>query len=339
MKIGKLDTDDKVIIIAEIGNNHEGSYTLAEEMIGLAAEVGADAVKFQTFQTEYYVSRKDRNRFDSLKKYELTQDEFERLSKVAKELGILFISTPFDINSALFLDRITDAIKISSGDNNFYPLIESAAQTGKPLLLSTGLADINQVLKSREKIETIWDNNNFNKNLAVLHCVSAYPVEPRFANLRAIRTLINTLDTTIGYSDHTIGVEAALLSVGLGAKIIEKHFTIDNNYSDFRDHQISADPEMMKKLINGVRKVEEMLGSGEKQLQLPEKDLLIQIRRSIVANHNLSKGDKIAFEDLTWIRPGGGLEPGEEYKLVGQVLNRDIDIGEPILLKHIKGFD
>ena len=337
MKIGTLDTKDRVIVVAEIGNNHEGSYTLAEEMIGLATEAGADAVKFQTFRTEFYLSRYDRNRFNLLKSFELSQVEFEKLSQVAKKLGRLFISTPFDIESTKFLDGIVDAIKISSGDNNFYPLIETAAQTGQPLIISTGLADMDQVFLSIEKIEKIWDKIQCEKNLAVLHCVTAYPVEPKFANLRAIQTLKNKLDITVGYSDHTLGIDAAISSVGLGARIIEKHFTINKHFSDFRDHQLSADPEEMKNLIKSVRRVEEMLGSGEKYLQVPEKDIGIRIRRSIVAKQKIAKGKRINFDDLTWIRPGGGLKPGEEYKLIGKIINQDIDMGEPILLKHIEG--
>ena len=148
MQIQKINTKEKVLIIAEIGNNHEGSYTLAEEMIGLAADAGADAVKFQTFQTEYYVSADDVERYKRLKSFELSYNEFEKLSRVARGAGILFISTPFDIESALFLDSIVDALKIASGDNNFYPLIEIVAETGKPIIMSTGLADIQQIIKS-----------------------------------------------------------------------------------------------------------------------------------------------------------------------------------------------
>ena len=133
MKIKDINTRDKVLIIAEIGNNHEGSYSLAEDMIGLAVESGADAVKFQTFQTEHYVSVNDKERYKRLKSFELTFNEFEKLSNITKELGILFISTPFDLESALFLNSIVDAMKISSGDNTFYPLIECVAEIGKPI--------------------------------------------------------------------------------------------------------------------------------------------------------------------------------------------------------------
>jgi len=335
MQIQKFNTKEKVFIIAEIGNNHEGSYTLAEEMIGLAADTGADAVKFQTFQTEYYVSADDVERYKRLKSFELSYNEFEKLSHVAKEVGILFISTPFDIESALFLNGIVDAVKIASGDNNFYPLIEAIAETGKPIIMSTGFADIQQIIKSKTMIEKIWAQQDLVQDLAILHCVSAYPVEPRYANLKAIQTLRESFDCTIGYSDHTLGINAAIISVGLGARIIEKHFTIDRHLSDFRDHQLSTDPKGMKQLIQSVREVEKMLGSGDKVPQLPEKDSATQVRRSIVAKHPLSEGHIFQWDDITWIRPGGGLDPGEEQKIIGKRLNQDVQKGGKIMMKHI----
>lgn len=335
MKIADFDTDEKVLIIAEIGNNHEGSYALAEKLIGLAVEAGANAVKFQTYKTEYYVSRRDRDRFERLKSFELSQEEFKRLSSVARDSGLLFISTPFDIDSALFLSGITDALKIASGDNNFYPLIETVAHTGRPVIMSTGLADLKQVVKSRQVISDIWEKKNIKQNLAVLHCVSAYPVEPVYANLNAIQSLKNRLDCTVGYSDHTLGIEAAIVSVGLGARIIEKHFTLNKHYSDFRDHQISADPAELKDLVEKVNNVFQMLGSGEKKPQPPEQAVVSQIRRSIVAKNDLSKGTVLRVDDLAWIRPAGGLAPGEEDKLIGKVLKLDIGMGEQVLIKHV----
>jgi len=335
MKIGEINSSEKVMVIAEIGNNHEGSYSLAEEMIGLAAGAGADAVKFQTFQTECYVSKDNDERYKKLKSFELSHHEFEKLSGVAKDEGVCFISTPFDLESAIFLDTIVDALKISSGDNNFYPLIEVVASTAKPIIMSTGFAGIQQIIKSKTLIEEIWDQKEIVQDLAILHCVSAYPVEPKYANLQSIQTLRELIDCTIGFSDHTLGTNAAIVSVGLGARIIEKHFTIDKNYSDFRDHQISSDPKEMKLLIQSVRDVEKMMGSGDKSPQLPEKDSVKHIRRSIVAKHTLSEGHIFQWDDITWTRPSGGLEPGEEQRINGKRLNQDIQKGEKIEIKHI----
>ena len=336
MKINNFDTKEKVLIIAEIGNNHEGSYSLAEDLIGMASESGVDAVKFQTFKTEDYVSNSDKNRYDKLKSFELTHSQFEKLKKVAKGENLLFISTPFDIDSALFLSEIVDAIKIASGDNTFYPLIEEVAKISKPIILSSGLADMNQIIKAKKLIYDTWKNNNIKNQLAILHCVASYPVEPKYANLRAINTLINNLDCDVGYSDHTLGIHAASSAVALGAKIIEKHFTVDKNFSDFRDHQLSADPSEMKKMVKVIRGVEEMmLGSGEKVPQLSEKDSLILMRRSIVLKKSLSKGEVIQPDCISWVRPGGGIEPGGEDLIIGKRLNQDIKAGAKILTKYL----
>ncbi len=330
MKIKNWNIEDRVLIIAEIGNNHEGNYSLAEKMINKAYEAGVDAVKFQTFKTEHYVSKKDIARYNMLKSFELSYDEFERLSNYAKELGLIFISTPFDIESVDFLNKIVDAYKISSGDNNFYPLIQKIAENKKPIILSTGFADIAQIKKSVDLIESIWNKDYKYDMLSILHCVSAYPVESKYANLKAIQTIGESFKYPIGYSDHTIGIEAALASVALGAKIIEKHFTIDKNYSDFRDHQLSADPEEMKSMVEGIRKVEEMFGNGKKILQQPEMDSLQHVRRSIVVNKEIEKNHRISHSDLTWIRLSGGMSPGFENLLIGKKTIKEIDAFEII---------
>ena len=335
MQINKFNTKEQVLIIAEIGNNHEGSYTLAEELVGLAREAGVDAVKFQTYKTEYYVSHQDKDRFNKLKSFELTQNEFEKLGNFAREQNLIFISTPFDNESALFLSTIVDAIKISSGDNNFYPLIETIAESKLPLLLSTGLADLNQIIKTKGIIDSIWGKLNIIGELAILHCVSSYPVKPKFANLKAIQTLIHSLDCTVGYSDHTLGIHASTVAVGLGARIIEKHFTKNKQFSDFRDHQLSADVKEMKQMVKIIREIEQMLGSGKKIIQQPEEESSITMRRSIVAKHALPKGSTINWDNITWTRPGGGLSPGEESVIIGKKLNQPINEGAQILSIHL----
>ena len=336
MIINDFNTNDKVLVIAEIGNNHEGSYTLAEELIGLAADAGVDAIKFQTFKTRFFVSHVDKDRYEKLKSFELSQNEFEKLKKVAKAANLLFISTPLDIDSADFLAPIVDAMKISSGDNNFYPLIEKIALYSKPTILSTGLADLNQIIKSKNIISDIWESNNIEGELGILHCVASYPVKPKFANLLAIQTLIDKLNCTIGYSDHTLGINGVVAAVSLGARIIEKHFTKDREYSDFRDHQLSCDPNDMKNMVNAIREIEKMLGSGEKNIQTSEIENLVLMRRSIVAKNSLLKGDTLQSNDITWLRPGGGFNPGEESQLIGKKLKKNISKGMMILPEHLK---
>lgn len=194
----------------------------------------------------------------------------------------MFLSTPFDIESAHFLNDLVPAFKISSGDNNFFPMIDVIARTGKPIILSAGLTDMKQITLSKDFIQEIWRELGINQEMAVLHCVASYPVPPQEANLLAITQLRKQLGVTIGYSDHTIGIEAAVLSVALGARIIEKHFTISKSHSDFHDHLLSADPHEFAQLVKRVREAVELLGDGEKRLQAGEKDMVGKVRRSIV---------------------------------------------------------
>jgi len=329
MKIGHHDLNEKVMVVAEIGNNHEGDYKLAEKLIGLAAQSGVDAVKFQTIVPDRLVSIRKKERIRQLSKFQLTYDQFDKLSTLADKEGVIFLSTPFDIDSAEFLNNIVPAFKISSGDNNYYPLIKKIATTGKPIIMSTGLANINQIKKSSDYIRSIWEKNNINQKLALLHCVSLYPTPQEQANLLSIKKL-NELADIVGYSDHTIGVEAAMLSVACGARIIEKHFTIDNNYSEFRDHQLALDPAGMKRLIESIKMVSNLLGSKSLELSEDEKKAIPDSRRSIVAKQNLVAGTVIKIENLDWVRPANGLFPGNENLILGKKLKKDIKIGELI---------
>jgi len=335
LKIANYDTEKKVFIIAEIGNNHEGSYTLAEEMIGKAAEVGACAVKFQTIVPEKLVSVSQKDRIEQLKRFQLSNDEFERLSKVAKHENILFLSTPFDIESVHFLNSIVPAFKIASGDNNFFPLIDVIAQTGKPIIMSAGLMDLPEVKKTTDFILNIWNENAIDQDVAIMHCVTSYPTTLEEANLAAIKEL-QSLNVTVGYSDHTIGTEAAVLSVALGARIIEKHFTVDKNYSDFRDHQLSADPNEFSQLVERVEIASKLLGQCRKTVQESEKLVMEKMRRSIVAGKDLDEDTVLTLDDISWVRPGGGLAPGNEEMVLGKRLKVKVAAGELIALDNLK---
>lgn len=336
MKIGSFNTDERILIIAEVGNNHEGNYALAEKLVHLAKEAGADAVKFQTFKTEHYVTHKDAARFERLKSFELMYGEFEKLSKIAKNAGLIFISTPFDLQSAKFLDGIVSAFKIASGDNTFYPLLETVAKTGKPMIVSGGMADIAQLQFTQDFIYAIWKRLGIEQALAMLHCVASYPVPLEQANVAAIAHMRKVLKCTVGYSDHTSGIEAAAAAVALGARIVEKHFTVDKHYSDFRDHQLSADPAEMTELVSRIRNVETLLGNGVKAPQECEKEMIAQVRRSIVAARDLSDGVIISSDDITWVRPAGGLPPGAEKDLLGKRLRQAVPMGEMLTLKMIE---
>jgi N,N'-diacetyllegionaminate synthase len=328
MLIGPVDLDREVLVVAEIGNNHEGSFARAEEMIACAAETGARAVKFQTFVPEHYVSREETARLERLRQFAFTFEQFEKLARFAESKGLIFLSTPFDLASARFLNTLCPAIKISSGDNNFVPLLELVATFNKPVLLSTGLADLSDVEKAHATITKIWNLRSHRSEVVLLHCVSSYPTPIDEANLGAIRTLRERFGGAVGYSDHTLGIDAAVLSVALGARIVEKHFTLDKNLSDFRDHQLSADPAELKELVMRVSVANKLIGDGKKRARPSEEQSRIDMRRSIAAGVDLAAGTVLRLEHLTWVRPGRGIAPGDENLLLGRVLKRALRQGE-----------
>lgn len=330
------DTGKRVFIIAEIGNNHEGSFDLAEEIIEKAAQSGADAVKFQTIVPELLVSVSDQERIKRLKKFQFSYEQFEKLKNYAASKNIMFFSTPFDLTSASFLNSIQSVFKIASGDNNFYPLIDEVASYGKPMIISTGLSDKNLLNNIYERVTENWKQQSVAPGLAFLHCMTSYPVPDNEANLACIQELKMTFpDITIGYSDHTTGIKAAQYAVAAGARIIEKHFTIDKNYSDFRDHQLSADPSDMKAMVEGIREIELMMGSAERVNDQCEKGMHEAARRSIVAVTDLSANAVITKDHITWVRPGNGLAPGSENLLFGKKTNKPIAAGSMITTNDI----
>jgi sialic acid synthase SpsE len=335
MKINNFDTEKKVFIVAEIGNNHEGNYSAAQEMIGKAAEAGADAVKFQTFFPEH-ISGGDPTRLKNLQRFRFKNEQFEKLAKQASELEIVFFSTPFDPESAKFLNTIQPVFKIASSDNDYLSLIKTVASFGKPMIVSSGMAELLQLDSVCQEVRSVWSEKNINPGLALLHCVSSYPTPQEQANLNAIKTLKKQFpEQIIGYSDHTLGIQAAVSSVSLGARIVEKHFTLDKNYSDFRDHQISADPEDLKLLVEKIREVEIMLGTGEKVLQKNEIEIHNAVRRSVAASRDLPIGTILTNDDLIWIRPGTGITMGKENQIIGKRLSRPLSYCELISLEDV----
>ena len=331
MIIRDFDVRERVLVVAEIGNNHEGDFKVAQELVRRAAESGAHAVKFQTFQTRYFVGRQDPARYARLQGFELTYPQFAELARLTKSLGLLFISTPLDLESARFLQGLVDAYKVASGDNDFYPLMTTIAGTGEPVIISSGMSDMAQVIAAKQCVESAWQSCCITQSVAILHCVSSYPAPPEAVNLAVLPRMAAELDCTIGYSDHTEGIEACVLAVALGARIIEKHFTLDKHYSDFRDHQLSADPPEMKRLVSEVARAETLLGRPEKRMQPCEEPVAKVARRSIAAVADLPAGHVVTPEDLMWIRPAGGLKPGEEGALVGRRLRRAVEAGHQLL--------
>ncbi len=335
MKIGSFDTADRIFIIAEIGNNHEGNFTLAEELIGLAKDAGANAVKFQTIVPEKLISSDQKDRIAQLRKYQFSYDQFKKLAKIAEQAGIIFLSTPFDPESAGFLAPIVPAFKIASSDNNFFPLLKYIAETSKPMIISAGMANHTELDKTVSFIREV--NSIYSKEgLAILHCISNYPTKFEDANLLTIKYLVDTYpQITIGYSDHTLGIQAVQMACALGARIVEKHFTINKNYSSFRDHQLSADPGEFKKMVEMIRTSEILLGKYIGENEESQQEMKKNLRRSAAAKTNLNAHHIIRKEDIIWVRPGTGFTCGEEHRLFGKKLKRDIAAGEIISLTDI----
>lgn len=335
MILDDAHADQRPLIVAEIGNNHEGNVEVAKELVRKAADCGVRAVKFQTFRTKYFISASQRARYERLTAFELSYRDFEQLHRLTKSLGLLFLSTPLDLESAKFLSALVDGFKIASGDNTFYPLISAVCETGKPIVLSSGLSDLQRIVESKQFIDAEWSRLGIEQTVSVLHCVSSYPAPDEEINLAVIPRLADALGCPVGYSDHTIGIEACVIATVLGARIIEKHFTLDKNYSAFRDHQLSADPNDMKRLVQQVTRVRVLLGKPEKAIQASEALAVAELRRSIVAAGNLPQGHRLRWEDLTWIRPAAGLPPGHETRVLDRTLKRSVSFGEPILPEDV----
>jgi N,N'-diacetyllegionaminate synthase len=334
MKIGKFDTKEKVLIIAEIGNNHEGDFELAKDMIDAAAEAGADAVKFQTIIPNQLVSLNETKRIQQFQNFSFDRDQFAELKAKADQKNIMFLSTPFALEVIDWLHPLVPAFKVASGDNDFWPLLEKVALTGKPIILSLGLGRIKDASKIVSFLNKVWlDAAIAYPGLALLHCMVSYPTPDDQANLLNIKKL-NLENITPGYSDHTLGIKAAELAAACGARIIEKHFTLNKNQSNFRDHQLSADPAELKTLVQSIAKVEKLLGKTEDELATCEKENATAVGRSIVSNRDISAGETILMSDISWVRPRVGFKPGEENLILGKKLSRSIKEGEFFSLRH-----
>lgn len=323
-------------IIAEAGVNHNGDMVLARKLIDAANEAGVDCVKFQTFSTEKLVTRTApkpeyqkrgtpvaESQYKMLKSLELSYDHQRELKHYADSKGILFMSTPYDEESADFLVEIgVPAIKISSADLTNLPLLSHCGAKGVPIILSTGMSTLAEV---EEAVAAIVDNGS--PPLALLHCNFNYPANYEDVNLRAMTTLSLAFQLPVGYSDHTASYEVCLAAVALGAVIIEKHFTLDRNLPG-PDHRASIEPKEMAGLVEGVRVVEKALGSPVKKPSGAEIANRSISRRSIVAVVNIRHGETIMRSMLCAKRPGSGLEPRYISSLVGRKARRNISKDE-----------
>ncbi len=319
IKIGEkiIGSQNPCFIIAEAGVNHNGDVALAKKLIGAAVEAGANAVKFQTFKTENVVTLTaekaeyqktttgaTESQYEMIKKLELSEDDFWDLSEYAREVGIIFLSTPFDGESADLLDQIgVPAFKIPSGEITNFPLLKKIAQKSKPIILSTGMATLGEVEGALNDLKKYGA-----EEIILLHCTTSYPAPVKSVNLHAMETLRCAFQVPIGYSDHTEGITIPVAAAAMGACVIEKHFTLDRTLPG-PDHRASLEPQELAAMVKAVRDVELARGNGIKSPTEEEKAIKRVARRSIVAKRDICVGDVLAEGDLAIKRPGTGVEP------------------------------
>lgn len=329
---------NKVFVIAEAGVNHNGSLDIAKKLVDAAVSAGADAVKFQTFRAERLVCRdakkaeyqlettdKTETQFTMLKRLELTAEMHQELLIYCREKDIMFLSTPFDIDSAkMLVDMGVSILKIPSGEITNFPYLREIAKYRKKVILSTGMSDLEEV---RSALEVLKGNGA--DDIILLHCNTQYPTPLSDVNLLAMVEMNKKLGLPVGYSDHTQGIEVPLAAAALGACVIEKHFTLDKKMEG-PDHKASLDPYELKKMVEGIRKVEQILGNGIKQVSQSEKDNLLIVRKSIVAARPIRKGEILTEENITVKRPGTGINPMRWSEVLGMTASQNYETDEMI---------
>lgn len=321
------------LIIAEAGVNHNGSLEMAMQLIEKAAEAGVDYVKFQTFKSEKLVSRHatkaeyqkantdgEDSQLKMLQQLELSPDNHMQLIEHCNHCGIKFLSTAFDLDSIDFLDSLNlDLWKIPSGEITNLPYLRRIAQKGSRVIMSTGMCEPKDI---EAALNVLTNNGTSLENITLLHCNTEYPTPWNDVNLRAMHDIAKRFNVSVGYSDHTKGIEVPIAAVALGATVIEKHFTLDNNLPG-PDHKASLEPQQLKAMVDAIRHIEQALGNGVKQISESERKNIAIARKSIVAASEIKKGELFTEENLTVKRPGGGISPMKWDELIGTTASRD----------------
>ena len=329
-----------VSIIAEAGVNHNGSFELAKKMVDAAKEAGVDYVKFQTFNPKKLVSKyaekaeyqkettgSDETQLQMLQKLTLTEDNFLSLRDYCREVGIGFISTPFDLDSIAFLETFDmDFWKVPSGEVTNLPYLEAIARTKRKVVMSTGMCDMNEIQDAIEVLE-----KNGTTDITLLHCNTQYPTPYEHVNLSAMNSIKEALHKEVGYSDHTQGIEVPIAAVAMGATVIEKHFTLDKNMEG-PDHKASLNPSELQQMVVAIRNIEQAIGNGLKEPSFSEMANKAVARKSIVASRSIKQGEVFSEENLTTKRPGTGISPMKWYEVIGKVAPRNFSEDEIIEL-------
>ena len=327
-----------VIIIAEIGVNHNGDINLAREMINVAWQAGADVAKFQTGKAELVISQcapkaeyqlqntdEQESQMEMCRRLLLPFENYAGLKAYCEELGIGFMSTPFDIPSIHLLEKIGQRVmKIPSGEITNLPYLIEIGRLKKPVILSTGMSEIGEIEAAIDVLQ-----KHGTSDITLLHCNTQYPTPFCDANLHAIETLRDEFGLSVGYSDHTPGIEAAVAAVALGAAVIEKHFTMDRNMEG-PDHKASIEPDELAAMVRSIRNIEAALGDGQKRVTPSERDNMAIARKSIVAARDIRAGEVFTEENITTKRPGSGISPMLWFEVLGTKAKRDFYYDELI---------
>ncbi len=330
MKLFDKDLNQDVVYVAEIGVNHEGSVEAASEMIRLAADAGADAVKFQTYTPERYASASDPERLERVGTFALDAEAHHRLAGEAASIGVPMFSSALTEDVVPLLDELFPAIKIASGDLTFEPVIRAAARTGKPVILSTGAGALEEVDTAVGWIRDEIGDTPLAERLVVLQCVSAYPASIETANVAVVRELAERYRVPAGYSNHVIGTEACLAAIALGATMIEAHFTDRKTGRTFRDHELSLEPAEFAELVRQGNLVRQAIGDGQKRVQPDEAELRNAIRKGVVAARDLPDGTILTRDDLMFARPAHDIAAGDIDTLLGRSLSKPLTLGETV---------
>jgi len=333
-----------VFIIAEAGVNHNGSIKLAKQLIDVAAEAGADAVKFQTFTAENLVARNTQkaeyqkrttdaseSQFDMIKKLELDVGAHKELITYCQEKDIMFLSTPFDHGSIdLLSDLRMKIFKIPSGEITNLPYLRHIGSLGKQVILSTGMSNLKEVGGA---LSILINEGTSKDDITVLHANTMYPTPMEDVNLNAMLTIQKEFGVDIGYSDHTLGIEVDIAAVAMGASCIEKHFTLDKTM-DGPDHKASLEPKELGVMVSSIRNIEKALGSSEKKPSPSESVNMISSRKSIIANKTIKKGDILTEDNISTKRPGIGISPMKWDNVIGLISDKNYQVDDLIRIKE-----
>ena len=323
MILDNIDLQERVYIIAEAGINHEGKLDNALQLINDAADVGVDCIKFQSYYADKFINRSNKERHAQRTSFQFSNSEMRTLAEYAVSKGLSFLSTPLDRQSANDIENYSIAFKIASLDLCNYHLLEHVLKKDKPLIISTGLHSVEEILSARDFIVASRGEDYLRSSVAFLHCISSYPTtDSAQLNMRSIQYLRDICGTTTGYSDHSLGPLACFAAVSLGARIIEKHFTFDKTMTGVRDHVLSADKEEMKNIVDGIRYIEKALGNYGKQIASVESENKRTTKRYFVLNKELTKGSVIDGDHLESVLGGAeGICSTDYFKVKGKKLN------------------